>query len=57
MSIAVGDGRPGATGDPGRGGRRRVRHEARDALAVVAFSAGASVALALAMTLLLSLVG
>jgi hypothetical protein len=36
---------------------RRVRHEARDALAVVAFSAGASTVLALVLTLLLTVVG
>ncbi len=38
-------------------GHRRVRHEARDALAVVAFSAGAATALALVLTLLLTMVG
>jgi hypothetical protein len=36
---------------------RRVRQEARDALAVFAFSAGASCALALAITLVVTLVG
>jgi hypothetical protein len=35
--------------------RRRVRQEARDALAVVAFSAGASMALALVILLLMSM--
>ena len=37
--------------------RRRVRQEARDALAVVAFSAGASMALALVILLLMSMAG
>ena len=36
---------------------RRVRQEARDALAVVAFSAAASVALAVTITLLVALAG
>ena len=36
---------------------RRVRQEARDALAVFAFSAAASSALALAITLVVTLVG
>jgi hypothetical protein len=48
MSLAQGQhGRP----------PRRVRHEARDALAVVAFSAGASVLLAVTLTFLLALAG
>jgi hypothetical protein len=37
--------------------RRRVRQEARDALAVVAFSAGASTALALVILLVMTMVG
>ncbi len=37
--------------------RRRVRQEARDAIAVFAFSAGASSALALVITLVVTLVG
>ena len=36
---------------------RRVRQEVRDALAVVAFSAGASTVLAVAITLLVTLAG
>ena len=36
---------------------RRVRQEARDALAVVAFSAAASVLLAVAITVLVALAG
>ena len=36
---------------------RRVRHEVRDAVAVACFSAGASVAVALSLLLLISLVG
>jgi GH24 family phage-related lysozyme (muramidase) len=36
---------------------RRVRQEARDALAVVVFSAGASTVLALAITFLVTLAG
>ncbi len=36
---------------------RRVRQEARDALAVVVFSAGASTVLAVAITLLVTLAG
>jgi hypothetical protein len=36
---------------------RRVRQEARDALAVFAFSAAASSALAIAITLVVTLVG
>ncbi|WP_162529827.1 hypothetical protein [Nocardioides caldifontis] len=48
MSLAQGQhGRP----------LRRVRQEARDALAVVAFSAAASVLLAVTLTLVLSLAG
>jgi hypothetical protein len=35
--------------------RRRVRQEARDALAVVAFSAGASLALALVIMLIMTM--
>ena len=42
---------------PQTGPRRRVRQEARDALAVVAFSAGASTLLAIAITLLVTMVG
>jgi len=51
MSVAIGNHHQ----DTPR--RRRVRQEARDALAVVAFSAGASCALALAITLVVTLVG
>jgi ABC-type microcin C transport system permease subunit YejE len=48
MSLAQGQhGRP----------LRRVRHEARDALAVVVFSAAASVLLAVTLTLVLALAG
>ncbi len=36
---------------------RRVRHEVRDGMAVIAFSAGASVALAALLMLFLSAVG
>lgn len=36
---------------------RRIRQEARDALAVAAFSAAASVALAVAITVVVALVG
>lgn len=36
---------------------RRVRHEAKDALAVFAFSAAASCALAAAITLVVTLAG
>jgi hypothetical protein len=53
MSVAVshqpGHHRPRAP--------RRVRQEARDAAAVFAFSAGASSALALVITLVVTLVG
>ena len=52
MSVAV--SQPGRHSQPRR---RRVRQEARDALAVAAFSAGASTALAVVVTLLVSLVG
>jgi hypothetical protein len=61
MSIAVDGTR--TTHSPHHGehhhGRplRRVRQEARDALAVVAFSAAASVALAVAITVLVALAG
>ncbi len=48
MSVAVSQQRSAAATRP----RRRVRQEARDALAVVAFSAVASTALALGITLL-----
>ena len=61
MSVAV-DGRSTTSGaSPGAGqhGRpiRRVRQEARDALAVVAFSAAASVLLAITITLVVALAG
>jgi len=46
-----------APGQPVRRGRRRVRHEVRDGMAVVAFSAVASSALAAALMLFLSLFG
>jgi hypothetical protein len=56
MSIAISnqqsEGRPRLPGRP-----RRVRQEAGDALAVFAFSAAASCGLALAITLVVSLVG
>jgi hypothetical protein len=54
MSVAL--SQPGEQGHRAPA-RRRVRQEARDALAVALFSAGASVALALTITLLLTLVG
>ncbi len=53
MSVAVTNHPAG--GNPAGPGRRRVRQEARDAAAVFAFSAGASSALALAITLLVTL--
>jgi hypothetical protein len=40
---------------PSRHGTRRVRHQAREAAAVMAFSAGTSVVLAVALLLLTSL--
>ena len=49
MSIAVSNHPPEA--------RRRVRQEARDALAVFTFSAAASCALAIAITLVVTLAG
>jgi hypothetical protein len=52
MSVAISNHHPETVRRP-----RRVRQEARDALAVVAFSAGASCALALAITLVVTLVG
>jgi hypothetical protein len=54
MSIAMSNHQP--EGRPADG-RRRVREEAGDALAVVAFSAAASSALALAILLVVTLVG
>ena len=58
MSVAV-DGTSTSTGTPPQHGRplRRVRQEVRDALAVAAFSAGASILLAVAITLLVALAG
>lgn len=53
MSVSIGG--PQAT-DPRMTGRR-VRHEARDALAVVVFSAAASLALTIAVTVLVTLLG
>jgi hypothetical protein len=52
MSVAIGNQHRETPLRP-----RRVRQEARDALAVVAFSAGASCALALAILLVVTLVG
>lgn len=54
MSVAVSNHPP--QGRPA-GRPRRVRQEARDALAVFAFSAAASSALALGITLVVTLVG
>ena len=54
MSIAISNHEP--EGPPATG-RRRVREEAGDALAVFAFSAAASSALALAIMLIVTLVG
>lgn len=45
------------TAPPRPSAPRRVRQEVRDVLAVVAFSAGASVALTVALTLLVMLAG
>ena len=53
MSVALGREHPVKN----RRGNRRVRQEARDALAVVAFSATASTLLALAITLVVTLAG
>ncbi len=57
MSVAVDGTRTNPP--PHQHGRplRRVRQEARDMLAVVAFSAAASVALAVTITLLVALAG
>jgi hypothetical protein len=55
MSIAISNHQPDSP--PGFRGPRRVRQEARDALAVFAFSAAASCGLALAITVVVSLVG
>ena len=52
MSVAVSNHDRQAPRRP-----RRVRQEARDALAVVAFSAAASCTLAAAITLIVTLVG
>jgi hypothetical protein len=59
MSVAVTNHPPRpAHPAPGRAPRtRRVRQEAGDALAVFAFSAAASSVLALAITLVVTLVG
>ena len=61
MSVAVDGTRTTQTGHHAgnQHGRplRRVRQEARDALAVIAFSAVASVALAVTITLLVALAG
>ena len=50
---------PARTPPEGQHGRplRRVRQEARDALAVIAFSAAASVLLAVTITLVVALAG
>ena len=53
MSIAVSQRQAPHPAVP----RRRVRQEARDALVVVVFSAGASTLLALAITLLVTMAG
>lgn len=45
--------RTGTAAQPVRPAARRVRHELRDSLAVMAFSAGASAVVALLLTLLL----
>lgn len=42
-------------GDAGRAGPRRVRHQAREAVVLMAFSAATSVALAAALLLLTNL--
>jgi hypothetical protein len=55
MSVAISN-HPPESRAAGRG-PRRVREEAGDALAVFAFSAAASSALALAITLVVTLVG
>ena len=54
MSIAISNHQPDG---PRTAGRRRVREEAGDALAVFVFSAAASSALAIAITLVVTLVG
>ena len=54
MSIAISNHQPDG---PRATGRRRVREEAGDALAVFVFSAAASSALAIAITLVVTLVG
>ncbi len=58
MSIAISNHQPESRSAPLLTRRpRRVRQEAGDALAVIAFSAAASCGLALAFTLVVSLVG
>jgi hypothetical protein len=58
MSIAISNHQPESRPGPLLPRRpRRVRQEARDALAVFAFSAAASCGLALAITLVVTLVG
>ena len=59
MSVAVDGTRTPPQAKQPQHGRplRRVRQEVRDALAVAAFSAGASVLLAVAITLLVALAG
>ena len=56
MSVAVSNDRAPHRRPP-TAAPRRVRQEARDALAVAAFSAGASTTLALLLLLLLTRVG
>ena len=55
MSVTVGETRLRRRPQPGA--PRRVRQEARDALAVAAFSAGASTGLAVVLTFVLTRVG
>ena len=57
MSVAFPHHPPGTRSVNRPRGPRRVRQEAGDALAVFAFSAAASSALALAITLVVTLVG
>ena len=57
MSIAVTNHPPHRRSVRTEGAPRRVRQEARDALAVFAFSAAASSALAVVITLVVTLAG
>ncbi len=56
MSVAVSDTHPSPQ-RAARAPRRRVRQEARDALAVAAFSAGASTGIAVILTVVVTRVG